>query len=78
MRVTELETGFQSFAAQFELEVNRSKQKLARLKRDLARERGEDMEEEEPGRPGPAETAPVLPLDGPHLKADLRRKAGLV
>lgn len=70
MRLSELETIFASFAAQFELEINRSKQKLARAKRALAQERGEDVEEETPPA-APAQPAPS-PLD---LKAELRRRA---
>ena len=66
-RQEELEIIFQTFAAQFELTINRDQAKLGKLRRALARERGEEEEEPEP------ETVPDRQVtDFPNTKAALR------
>lgn len=69
-RVETLDIVFQGFADQYELSVNRNAQKIRRLRRSLAQERGEDEEDEPVPSPQPTAPAPVQTL-----KDELRRRA---
>lgn len=73
IRVAELETAFAGFADQYELSYVRNAAKLGKLRRALAKERGEDIEE--PEDEPPPQPAPTL-VEQPS-KAELRRRAGL-
>lgn len=74
-RLTGLEIAFEGFAAQYALTNTQSKAQIGKLRRALARERGEDEEdipaEQHLAAPQPV---PAQPLD---LKAELRRRAGI-
>lgn len=74
-RIATLELTFQGFADQYELSVVRNTAKIGKLRRQLARERGDDPEEEEEPQTAPVVNAvPPTPAD---LKTELRRRAGL-
>lgn len=71
-RLDDLEVVFESFRAQYELENNRSSAKLRKLRRQLARERGEDVDDDPVTEPlaDRAGEGPVL-----ETKAQLRTRA---
>lgn len=80
MKVTELEFSVVSIADQFEQSVRTNSSKLGKLRRQLARERGEDIEDVEeasdqvPG-PGPAGVEQVIdPNDKRELWARARER----
>lgn len=71
-RLDDLEVVFESFRAQYELENNRSSAKLRKLRRQLARERGEDVDDEPAPEPS---IAPAPVPAGVETKAQLRARA---
>lgn len=70
-RVSELETVFAGFADQYELSFVRNAAKLGKLRRALAKERGEDVEEEADVQP----QTPATTIPEPPSKDTLRRIA---
>lgn len=72
-RIDALEMAFAGFADQYELSFVRNNAKLGKLRKALARERGEEEEEEEPQREV-QNPAPHVQLVG---KDELRRRANL-
>lgn len=71
-RLDDLEVVFESFRAQYELENNRSSAKLRKLRRQLARERGEDVDDEPEARATPEQTTQAAPFE---TKEQLRARA---
>lgn len=73
-RLLTLETVFQGFADQYELSFVRNQAKLGKLRRALARERGEEPEEPEGPPQEPAEPSVLTSRDDLER---LRRQRGL-
>lgn len=74
MRLTELETAFAGFSEQYELSYVRSSAKIGKLRRTLARERGEDDEEDSGQEALPQLPAPTAQQSAEDHKLQLRRQ----
>lgn len=74
-RITELETAFGGFAEQFELSYIRSAAKIGKLRRQLAKERGEDEDSDEEAERVPVERSESTSVPAFRSGADVLRFA---